>query len=180
MSTNKKEFNMAKKQLTYTDRYIKQIYDSYNSINLANKLFMNKVDYDPKQKESFRKKFVQIICMLDENENEKYAYVYSLHDTDKTYLCEFIRVNYKNIVQNTQYNLNLETAISIFNKLLEDNWELYMNQKEQRANKSLQTSDKAERDKIKLSAVDVIFDIVESYTNLTDTINLAEFTSLRY
>ena len=64
--------------------------------------------------------------------------------------------------------------------MLEDNWELYNQQKQQRANKSLQTSDEKEREKITLRPVDVIMDIIGSYINLTDTINLNEISTLRY
>lgn len=180
MFTNKKELHMAKKELTYTDGYIKKLYDSYNSIDLANKLFMKKADFNPEQQNSFWTKFAQIISMVDEQENEKYAYVSSLHGTDKTYLCEYLRRNYKRFVQDSQYHLNLEATISIINKLLEDNWELYNQQKQQRANKSLQTNDEKEREKIRLRPVDVIMDIISSYINLTDTINLNEISTLRY
>lgn len=173
---------MAKteKVLTYNDKYINKLYRAYNSVELANKLYVAKANFKRENYDSFEKEYIRIITAKDDKNQDKYQKISSLNRTDKVYLAKILYINYSTLVQGTNYDINLDGVINVLNRLLEDNWDLYSEQRTERAVRSLETEDEERSKAILREPCEIMMNILNSYKNLIDTINLNEINMLRY
>lgn len=164
--------------LTYNDKYTDKLYKNHTSSELANIFFVNNADFDPNKYDSFSEKYVEIVTSLNEDGKYKYPKLTAIDDTDRAYLCKMLYVNYQNLTQDTDFDLNLENVLSLFNKLLADNWSLYCKQRTNRSNNSKKVEDEKEREKILISYVEMMRQMISSFKVLTTTINLTEIDTI--